>query len=188
MEGRHLPVALRSHRQQVSHAMRPAMRELRRLERVSGASLARWYALVFGAIYLLTGIYRLLLDGPSWSERTVMPWFNGGMQINLLHELVHIAIGTLGLAAFYRHRELVYCRAMALIFAVLSVAGFLNQPTFGLIWLGGTDLFLHGMTAILGEAVSRVASERELEAVEREVGEMEDQTSRGQVPAGDGGA
>jgi hypothetical protein len=39
---------------------------------------------------------------------------------------------------------------MAVLFAVLAVAGFLPQPLLGLVPLGGTDILLHAATALLG--------------------------------------
>jgi hypothetical protein len=38
---------------------------------------------------------------------------------------------------------------MAVLFAILTVAGFLPQPLLGIVPLGGADIPLHAATAIL---------------------------------------
>jgi hypothetical protein len=41
---------------------------------------------------------------------------------------------------------------MAVLFAILTVAGFAPQPLLGLIPLGGADIVLHAATALLAAA------------------------------------
>ena len=84
--------------------------------------------------------------------------------INGPHDVYHLVIGILGFAAYRVGREFQYARAMSVIFSFLSIAGFLSQPTFGLMTLNGGDIFLHGLTAIIGDGVCRVEVDEKLEA------------------------
>ncbi|MBJ7599290.1 MAG: hypothetical protein DLM67_19725 [Candidatus Nephthysia bennettiae] len=45
---------------------------------------------------------------------------------------------------------------MAILFAILTVAGFLPQPLLGLVPLGGADILLHAATALLAAAAGWV--------------------------------
>jgi hypothetical protein len=41
---------------------------------------------------------------------------------------------------------------MAILFGILTIAGFLPQPLLGLVPLGGADIPLHAATALLAAA------------------------------------
>lgn len=145
--------------------------------------LPRIYAAVFGAAYLLAGLVGLV-EQPrvTLTNVSILTRFEGGFEVNTLHDLVHIVIGLLGFYALWRGKELLYARGMSLVFAVLSVAGFLPQPVFHALMLGGSDLFLHGITAILGDATARMASGDEIKRLEAEVGVVAGAVTTGEPP------
>jgi hypothetical protein len=106
-------------------------------------NLARVYAAAFGVVYTIVG----LIGFAFASTLTIATLFI--FQVNVVHNAVHLLVGLLGVAAFLTARSVLYARVMAVLFAVLTVAGFLPQPLLGLVPLGGADVVLHALTAIL---------------------------------------
>ena len=93
-------------------------------------------ALVFGAIYLLAGI---------------LGFFNhallGIFQVNLLHNLVHVAIGLGGLAAASSvANPRIFCQIAGGILLLLGLIGIGIANPFGLLYIGGSDIALHLVT------------------------------------------
>jgi hypothetical protein len=106
-------------------------------------SLARIYAAVFGVVYTLVGLVGFAVSTTLTSANLII------FPVNLLHNVVHIVVGLAGLAALLTARHLLYARGMAVLFAILTLAGFLPQPLLGVVPIGGADIVLHAMTAIL---------------------------------------
>ncbi|TMC09861.1 MAG: DUF4383 domain-containing protein [Chloroflexi bacterium] len=109
-------------------------------------NLSRAYATVFGVVYTLVGVVGLLV-APTLAVATLIVF-----PVNVLHNAVHLLVGVLGIAAVVSNRTVEYARAMAVVFAVLTLAGFLPQPLLGLVPIGGLDIVLHAATAVLAAA------------------------------------
>ena len=109
-------------------------------------NLSRAYATVFGVVYTLVGVVGLLV-APTLATATLIVF-----PVNVLHNAVHLLVGVLGIAAVVSNRTVEYARAMAIVFAVLTLAGFLPQPLLGLVPIGGLDIVLHAATAVLAAA------------------------------------
>jgi len=109
-------------------------------------NLPRTYAIVFGVVYTAVGMIGLLV-APTLATATLIVF-----PVNLLHNVVHLLVGALGIAAFVSNRTVEYARAVAIVFVVITIAGLLPQPLLGLVPLGGLDLALHAATAILAAA------------------------------------
>jgi hypothetical protein len=107
-------------------------------------NVSRIYAVAFGAVYTLVGIIGFAVAPTMQTHDLII------FHVNAVHNAVHLAAGLVGLAAFFTARDVVYGRGMAILFAVLTVAGFLPQPLLGLVPLGGWDIALHAATALLG--------------------------------------
>ncbi len=109
-------------------------------------NLARVYSIAFGSVYTLVGLIGFAIaPGIATGTLIIFP-------INGLHDAAHLLVGLLGIAAFFLNRNVEYARFMAVLFAVLTVAGFAPQPLLGLIPLGGADIGLHAATALLAAA------------------------------------
>lgn len=106
-------------------------------------NLARTYAAAFGVVYTIVGLIGFAFSYTLMTVNLVI------FPVNVLHNAVHLLVGLLGLAAFLTARSVLYARVMAVLFAILTVAGFLPQPLLGLVPLGGADVVLHALTAIL---------------------------------------
>lgn len=109
-------------------------------------NLARIYAVVFGVVYTLVGVVGLLV-APTLTTATLIVF-----PVNVLHNAVHLLVGLAGIGAFLSGRTLEYARGMAVLFLVLTLAGFAPQPALGLVPLGGLDVGLHAATALLAAA------------------------------------
>ena len=113
---------------------------------------AQLYALIFGAIYLLVGLVGFAFTGFD-NFATVSDDKLLFFPINPLHNLVHIAIGAVLLAASSKHET---AKTMSLVVGVVlllvALIGFIETPEKVLEWLNifeGTssaDNFLHLLT------------------------------------------
>ena len=115
----------------------------------------RNFALIFGIVFLALGI-------AGFIPGVVQPLHEGHPEVmgtggqllglfpvNELHNAVHILFGLWGLAA---SRSLggavMYARGVAIIYAVLTVAGFVPDLQ-SLVPLYGNDIWLHGLLALV---------------------------------------
>jgi len=106
-------------------------------------NLSRTYAVAFGVVYTIVGLIGFAVSTTLAPANLII------FPVNVLHNVVHVLVGLRGVGAFLTGRTVLYTRAMAVLFAVLTVAGFLPQPLLGLVPLGGPDIVLHALTAIL---------------------------------------
>jgi hypothetical protein len=120
--------------------------ETRSTRRYDSMNLSRIYAIAFGVVYTLVGLIGLAV-APTLATATLIVF-----PVNVLHNAVHILVGVVGIAAFLSNRTVEYARGMAVLFAVLTIAGLLPQPLLGLVPLGGLDIALHAATALLAAA------------------------------------
>jgi hypothetical protein len=119
----------------------------------------RYFALVYGIVFLLVGIAGFVPGLVAPPEEGRQLTINSGFghlfdlfPVNVLHNLVHIVFGIWGLAAYRTFSaSRTYARAVAVIYAVLTVMGLIPAlaTTFGLIPIYGHDVWLHGMLAIV---------------------------------------
>ena len=112
-------------------------------------------AMVSGAVFVLAGVLGLVAAGGlSMAADPAPAMLLGLFPINLLHNVVHIAFGVWGLLAartFATAR--MYGQAGGVIYLGLSCLGVVAPTTFGLIAIGGNDIWLHG---VLGAALAGV--------------------------------
>jgi uncharacterized protein DUF4383 len=119
----------------------------------------RYFALVYGIVFLLVGIagfipglktpldmdVHLFIDGTSGRLLGLFP-------INSLHNLVHLAFGVWGIVAYRTFlASRVYGRSVAIIYAVLTIMGLIPilKTVFGLVPLYSHDVWLHALLAIV---------------------------------------
>ena len=118
----------------------------------------RTFALIFGIVFLAVGVLGFvpgmvqpLHDGhPSVSGNAGQ--LLGLFPVNELHNAVHILFGLWGLAASRSlGGSVAYARGVAIIYAVLTVAGFVPSLStlFGLVPLYGNDVWLHAALALV---------------------------------------
>ena len=118
-------------------------------------------AAVFGVVFILVAIVGFLAPGgmqmqqadPATAAKAL-----GIFPVNLLHNLVHLLFGIWGLAASRswsgsRH----FFVWGGTIYVVLTLAAFISPSGFGLVPIGGTDIGLHCVLAIVMLAIGLTA-------------------------------
>jgi hypothetical protein len=117
------------------------------------------FALLFGAVYALIGLLGFVpgalqpppAGAPALSVGTAYGYLLGVFPVNATHDLIHIVVGVLGIvAASHLGRARLYCRAVAVVFALLTVMGLVPgaDTTFGLAPIFGADVALHAVTTL----------------------------------------
>ena len=123
---------------------------------VAGRSLNGLVALVFGAVFVLVGLAGFLVSGGHPAVGTTGGALLGLFQVNVLHNLVHLAIGVVMIVAALRGDLAArgVNRAVGLLYLVLFVAGlFLVGTALNIVALNGQDNILH---LVLGIALAGV--------------------------------
>ncbi len=118
----------------------------------------RTFALVWGILFLVAGASGFVMatpPHPSHPPLMVDSFYGQAMglfPVNILHNLVHLLFGVWGLLA---SRSLSgsrgYAKGVAIIYAVLTVAGIVPglNTMFGLVPLYGNDIWLHALLALV---------------------------------------
>ena len=118
------------------------------------------FALIFGLAYLAAGLLGLVPamltppppDAPPTTFAFLYGYLLGLFPVNIVHTLVHLAIGAWGLSARKDHGSSVtYARGLAVLYGALAVLGLLpmTNTVFGMIPIHSHDVWLHGVTAVI---------------------------------------
>lgn len=130
----------------------------------------RYFALAAGIVYLLVGLMGFLATGMSMDASANAPRLLGLFPVNVLHNIVHLAIGAWGIASYRSFNGArVFARSLAVFYALLAILGLLPAPfnnTFGLIPIFGNDVWLHALTAAVAAYFGFAASSRPAEFVD----------------------
>jgi hypothetical protein len=102
-------------------------------------------AQIFGVVFILVALAGFYTGGMSMeADPATAPAVMGMFPINLLHNIVHLLFGIWGLAAsrsFTGARQ--YAQIAGVIYLVLAAVGFISPDGFGMVPLGGNDIWLH---------------------------------------------
>ncbi|MBW3553859.1 MAG: DUF4383 domain-containing protein [Gemmatimonadetes bacterium] len=114
-------------------------------------SMVQRVAQIFGWVFVVIAIWGFIVSGGSMEADPAMaPKVMGLFPVNVLHNLVHLAFGVWGIAAA---RSLSGARSYALIagaiYLVLAILGLFMPTTLGLIPIGGNDIWLHALIAVV---------------------------------------
>lgn len=115
---------------------------------------------VFGILFILIAILGFVTSGGSMeSDPAMAPKLLGLFPVNVLHNLVHLAFGVWGvLAARSWGGAKSYCQIAGIIYIVLAAMGLVAPTTFGLIPIGGNDIWLHALLGVVLAGVGFTAS------------------------------
>jgi hypothetical protein len=118
---------------------------------MEGASPARLYATVVGAVLVLAGIIGFFYSASFGSPGNVDDVF-GILSVNAWHNIVHILTGAIGLlVAGYAARQ--YALGLGVIYLVIAIWGFVigsGESILGFIPINTADDFLHLILGVLG--------------------------------------
>ncbi|HEX6063183.1 MAG TPA: DUF4383 domain-containing protein [Longimicrobiales bacterium] len=106
-------------------------------------------AQIFGIVFLLVGIIGFVTSGSSMEADPAMAAKIFGLfPVNAVHNGVHLAFGIWGLlAARSVQGSANYAIIAGALYAGLAVLGFVAPDGFGLVPLGGNDIWLHALLA-----------------------------------------
>jgi len=114
----------------------------------------RLFALVFGIVFLLAGasgfipgmLHPVPAGAPPLTVTAGYGFVMGLLPVNILHNLVHVLFGILGVAAYAGvFAPRVYAQIVAVAYGLLVILGLLpaTYTLFGLIPIYGNDVWLH---------------------------------------------
>ncbi|HEX8526062.1 DUF4383 domain-containing protein [Allosphingosinicella sp.] len=120
----------------------------------------RTFALLFGIVFLAVGVGSFFIVDKAAvpdPDLTMTHGFGHGLNllpINTVHNAIHIVFGLWGLAASRSVGGSVsYARAVAVIYAVLTVMGLGlvegTDTTFGFVPIYGNDVWFHGALTVV---------------------------------------
>lgn len=132
--------------------------------------LTRYFALVFGVVYVLVGVVGFIpglythpaTNAPHVDLTGAYGYLLGIFPVNWLHDVVHIVVGLAGIGAYASARSArYYSRLLFVVFGILTIFGFMPQANtlWGLIPLFGGDTWLHAATSVAGAFFGWVADE-----------------------------
>ena len=107
--------------------------------------MARQFAIVFGAVYVLVGVLGLILPSPLL----------GIFGVNVLHDIVHLAIGGLWLVAAFAapmgpDSARKTSQLIGIVYLLVAILGFVLPDLMSqLLVINMADNFLHLGTAVL---------------------------------------
>jgi Domain of unknown function (DUF4383) len=108
-------------------------------------------AMIFGVVFIILGLAGFLVPGGmQMGDAANAPKLLGLFPINLLHNLVHALIGLWGVvAARTFSASQAYCKLAGMIYLALAALAFADPTLFGLVPIGGNDIFLHTVFGVL---------------------------------------
>ena len=107
--------------------------------------LTKLAAGVFGAVYLLVGIVGFFVTGLSGTGTLII------FPISPLHNVVHLAIGAAGMAAYFAGPAMArtFCQVVGAVLAMVAVLGIIVGNSLSFLPIGGFDVVLHVATALV---------------------------------------
>jgi hypothetical protein len=113
--------------------------------------MLRKVALVFGIVFILVGILGFVTPGGMSMGADPAPGHLLGMfGVNLLHNVVHLLIGVWGIVASRSWGGAkAFMQIGGVLYIVLAALGFVIPTTFGLIPIGGNDIYLHAVLGLI---------------------------------------
>ena len=124
---------------------------------MEGSSPARLYATLVGGTLVIAGIIGFFYNSTFTDDKSVRDSVFGILEVNGWHNVVHIATGALGLAAFalgaYAART--YALGLGIIYLVVAVWGFIignHDSILSIVPVNTEDDVLHLVIGLLGVA------------------------------------
>ncbi|WP_416666388.1 DUF4383 domain-containing protein [Egbenema bharatensis] len=134
------------------------------------------FALIIGIMYLLVGLMGFIpafVRAPIVSPEAAGLGFTGGygylmglFPINALHNIIHVLVGILGIAASISlDSSRLFSGVLALFYGALTLMGLFppTQSTLGLVPIFGNDVWLHAGTAAIAAYFGFIATPNLLE-------------------------
>jgi hypothetical protein len=112
-------------------------------------------AQIFGVVFILLALLGFF-QGMSMESSLLLGLF----PVNLLHNVVHLLFGLWGLLASRTFAGAkTYAQVGGVVYLLLAVVGFVDPSGFGLVPLGGNDIWLHAVIGLVLAGVGFTAKE-----------------------------
>ena len=125
-------------------------------------SMAQRVAQIFGWVFVLVAIWGFVVTGGSMeADMDAAPRILDLFAVNVLHNLAHLGLGLWGIVAsrsFGAAKS--YCTIAGVLYLALAGLAFVDPTTFGLIPIGGADIGLHAVLALVLLGVGLTAKAR----------------------------
>lgn len=126
---------------------------------------ARLYALVFGAVLVVAGVIGFFYESAFTSDESVRDAVFGILDVNGWHNVVHIATGALGLAAFAggAYAAGAYALGLGVVYIAVAVRGFIvgdGDSILSIVPVNTEDNVLHLVIGLVGLGAGAAAGER----------------------------
>jgi Domain of unknown function (DUF4383) len=131
----------------------------------------QYFALITGIIFFLVGVMGFVpgfvqepmatSDMPGLGFTIGAGYLLGLFPINVLHNIVHLLVGILGIVASVSLGSTrLYSGGLAIFYGLLAVMGLIpaTQSTLGFIPIFGNDVWLHGITAAVATYFGFIAT------------------------------
>lgn len=135
-----------------------------------GMGIARTVAAVSGVVFLLVGVIGFIpaispqadsVQGMEVADAAVL----GLVPVNAIANIVHILFGAILLyGATKTSLAIAVLRGLGVVYLLLSVLGLVADEGFGILPLGGGELFVHIATALVFLGVGFLLPDRSSEA------------------------
>ena len=122
-------------------------------------SPARLYALLVGAVLVVAGIIGFFYESEFTNDESVRDAVLGILDVNGWHNLVHIATGALGLAAFAAGADAArtYALGLGAVYIAVAVWGFAvgdGESILSIVPVNTEDNVLHLLIGLAGLAAA----------------------------------
>lgn len=118
------------------------------------------FALYYGIFFVIVGILGFIpglvqempMNAPAIGVSTGYGLLMGLFAVNVVHNLLHFAIGAWGVASSRdTHKSLVFARSVAIIYGLITILGMISATwtLFGLAPIFGHDVWLHALSALV---------------------------------------
>lgn len=105
---------------------------------------------ILGIVFLLAAIAGFIAPNGMQMHADPPAMALGIFPVNMLHNIVHLLFGIWGLMAARSVAGAVsFARISGIIYLVLTILAFVDPTTFGLVPIGGNDIWLHAALALV---------------------------------------
>lgn len=126
------------------------------------AIMAGFVFLFIGVIGFVPGLLSLPSGAPGLTVSTGYGYLFGWLPINIVHNIVHLTVGILGVVAFRRFSSAqIFARGLTIFYAFLALLGLspATYTAFGLVPLFGNAVWLHTVTVLIAAYFGYVTPE-----------------------------
>ena len=107
-------------------------------------------ATVFGVVFVAVGVLGFVAGAGQSMSMGSTSMLLGIFPVNVVHNVVHAAFGVWGLiAGRKRASAIVYTLGSGAAYLVLAIVGLSTPTLFGLVPIGGYDIMLHLVLAVV---------------------------------------